>query len=213
LQKITFGEFHRRGIPLIYNGDIAKVRAEVNRLSKDPEATFFEYMTLAELNKSDKYGDLRSDDPTSDSDHDKQYACSKIVAPLHGRFLKSWNATAQGFAWLRGGDKVTVDDLTTAFPYVTARRLQPTQDYEQKVMNFPRSMPLRFALAHEMITEIEKRYTGFTENNNAAAVRNALISIARGEHVDKTRRKELSDNLQTIDHPLAIWGAEILLLK
>lgn len=207
LQERTHQRMKQKGIPHIYNGDIQAIRQEVMSIPMEQEATLLQYATLAEINLTTKFGDKRCDDPISDDTHDSGRAGSKMIAPLHGRFLADWNSTAKGIAWLREHEQVNREDLQAAFLYAGARRIFPTKEHYAKIQSSSRHMPIGFAGAKDIMDGVCSQYDIFSASPAMSIIRHFIEMYHEQGTLPDTQNKKLRqsiENLRTIaDHPFA----------
>jgi hypothetical protein len=225
-----------RKVPYIYNGDITKIRQEIEAQEFDPETTFLQHMIIAEMTYSYKFGRNRSSDPRSDHTHDQKYLSTKISEPLKGRFLNDWTALAKAISWYVGEEKVSIDALRTAFIYTAAHRIKPEKDFYQKIYSERRvdGMPVGFEpmaaeyeCARAMFNSVYDHYNDLKpESDEMFKIRKA-IQIMNNEDSGKSDKLEDALNtledayniLKNVDHPVgkllssAIADYKIKLLK
>ncbi len=213
LQEITYEAYEKRGLPLIHNGELEKIKEQIESLEFDPEAKLFFYSLLAEANYSHYYGRNRFEDPKSNSSHDKEYLSTKIKIGFAGRFMKDWENTSKMIAWYLGKDKVDIEDVKAGFIFSSPRRIFPEEEFYQKVLNSGRSLPLRHALAKELVKIAYQNYTDFSDQGNPSFnyIRKVINKFVGKEVVTKEDLKEARDMLKHADHPLAMLVLESMI--
>ncbi|MCX6710234.1 MAG: hypothetical protein NTV63_04785 [Candidatus Woesearchaeota archaeon] len=211
LQQATVQEYERRKIPIIKNGFVSEIKKEISEIRFADEPLLFFYSTLSEISQSTKFGENRFEDPRSDDEHDKRYLSTKVLRGLAGRFMKDWEMMSKGLAWYLGRDRVTVEDVKTAFVFTSAARINPEERFKQKVWNSQRSLPIRHAIAKQVIDDSFKNYTDYTSADKSFEhVRKAILMITENE-LNAETISEARKDLEMSDHPVARTIEEALL--
>lgn len=205
IQAKTLKQFEAKKIPLINNGFVNEIKNQIDNIKFSPEGSLFFYSVLAEMTYSKQYGRLRSDDPQSQNSHDKKYLSTLIKEGLHGRFLKAWTDTSKAIAWYFKKSKVNIDDLKAAFIYTAPRRVRPQEDFRQKVLQEPRSLPVNFEIARQIIETAWANYSDFKGTSDQDGktfneIRKAIRIITNDDNGDLSEAIKI---LKAADHPLA----------
>lgn len=204
LQDKTLKEYQKRKIPLIHNGDLSKIKQEIEKVGFTQDGNLFFHSVLAEMTYSYKYGRLRFDDPASDHTHDRAYLSTKIKEGLHGRFLNNWRQASKAIAWYFGKDNADIDEIKAAFIYTANKRIKPQTEFYQPVLNDQRLIPDNFKMAKNLIELAWANYIDLKGKDKDSPTFNEIrkaLRILSGER--KGSASEAIKTLKASGHPFA----------
>jgi hypothetical protein len=170
------------------------IQESIRNISFTNDANYFLWTFASEINYTQKYGTKRASDPISDDDHDKNYAGINVKNSFSARPLMAARSYAQGLAWILGHSEVELDHVRYVLPYVSAHKLDFTEDFRSKHGNDYRGLNGRYEdlhLAKELVDFVHKNY-----ETSVKKMRNMISDIQHG----KVNKDKI--NIDDYDHPL-----------
>lgn len=184
------------------------IQEEIEKLSHQNgkwtnDALYFLWTFASELNFNQKFGKKRARDSISDDDHDKNYAGIYVKNGFSARPQMAAELYSQGLTWILGDKKVDIEHVRYILPYVTAHKLDFTDNFRDAHGNEDRTDYEDLHLAKELTKVVQEHY-----ENSIKPLRNIIAQIQQGKIKVKDPSRatfEIEGNLKTIDdydHPL-----------
>ncbi len=156
----AFGESVREslGIRPLQKPDREQIRAEMEDLAFDLDASAFTRMVLAEFSFCDRYGQKRSVETCEDGCHYSGYLCHDIKNCASNRLPTSIKQYAQALAWFLGESEIDIEHVQFVAPYTLAHRVQWKDQVLAQKERSKRNDPFPIFLVKEAVRVILQRY-------------------------------------------------------
>ena len=162
----AFGEYvyETLGIKPLQKGERDQMRAEMDEIEFDLDASAFTRMLLAELSFCERYGQKRSLENCEEGCHYTGYLCHEIKNCASNRLPTSVKQYAQALAWLLEDSKVDIEHVKMVFPYALAHRIQWKDEILSQKERSKRDDPFPIFLAKEAVRTVSQRYREQSEH-------------------------------------------------
>jgi hypothetical protein len=126
----AFGEYvsETSGVRPLRRQDRDQIRAEMDGIGLDLDASAFVRMLLAEFSFCERYGQKRSVENCEEGCHYTGYLCHQIKNCASNRLPMSIKQYAQGLAWLMEDSETDIEHVKLVIPYTLAHRVQWKDD-------------------------------------------------------------------------------------
>jgi len=190
----AFGEYvhDTAGVKPISKQAREEIRAEMESLDLELDASAFIRMLLAEFSFCERYGQKRVVENCEEGCHYTEYLCHEIKNCASNRLPTSIKQYAQGLAWLLGDSEIDIEHVTSVVPYTLAHRTQWKDEVLSQKERTKRDDPFVLFLAKEAVRRISQRYREQSEHlKDALAIGSKIF---QGESLEPLEG----------DHPLYI---------
>ncbi len=156
----AFGEFvsDSLGVKPLRRQDRDEIRAQMEDLAFDLDASAFARMVLAEFSFCERYGQKRSVEACEEGCHYTGYLCHEIKNCASNRLPTSIKEYAQGLAWLLRDSEIDVEHVSSVMPYALAHRVQWKDAVLSQKERSKRDDPFSIYLVKEAVKAIFQRY-------------------------------------------------------
>jgi hypothetical protein len=156
----AFGEYvyEALGIRPLQRQDRDQIRAEMETLGLDLDASAFSRMLLAEFSFCDRYGQKRSVENCEEGCHYTGYLCHEIKNCASNRLPTSIKQYAQALAWLLEDSEIDIEHVKSVMPYTLAHRVQWKDEVLSQKERAKRDDPFPIFLAKEAVKAVSQRY-------------------------------------------------------
>ena len=208
LNKMDFAQFksiiarNKKGDYLTAD-EKRSIQESIENIPYTNDALYFLWTFASEINYNFRYGKKRARDPISDDDHDKQFAGIHVKNSFSARPEMATQVYSKGLAWFLGDEKVELDHIRYVLPYVTAHKLDFTDDFRDKHGNDIRTDYEDLHLAKKLVELVEENYS-----KSIKPLRNIIADI----QAEKIKIKDASKGIFIVngkkttkddfDHPL-----------
>jgi len=138
--------------------DRDQIRAEMESVDLDLDASAFTRMVLAELSFCERYGQKRVVETCEEGCHYTGYLCYQIKNCASNRLPSSIKQYAQGLAWLLEDSQIDIEHIQAIIPYTLAHRIQWKEEVLSQKERAKRDDPFPIFLAKEAVKTISQRY-------------------------------------------------------
>jgi hypothetical protein len=146
------------GVRPIQRQDREEIRAEMDSLELDLDASAFVRMLLAEFSFCERYGQKRVVENCEEGCHYTGYLCHEIKNCASNRLPTSIKQYAQGLAWLLEDSEIDIEHVKSVVPYTLAHRIQWKDEILSQQERAKRDDPFALFLAKEAVKRISQRY-------------------------------------------------------
>ncbi len=162
----AFGEYiyEKIGIKTLTKKDREQIRAEMEGLEMDLDASAFVRMLLAELSFCDRYGQKRVVENCEEGCHYTGYLCHQIKNCASNRLPTSIKQYAQGLAWFLEDSEIDIEHIKSVAPYALAHRIQWKDEAISQKERAKRDDPFPIYLAKEAVRVVSQRYREQSEH-------------------------------------------------
>ncbi len=162
----AFGEYvqSETGVTPLKAHDREQIRAEMDAIEMDSDASAFTRMLLSEISFCERYGQKRVVDHCDDGCHYTGYLCHDTKNCASNRLPMSIKNYAQGMAWLLEDVEVDLEHVKAVLPYTIAHRIQWKETILSQKERSKRDDPFPIFLAKEAIRIVSQRYREQSEN-------------------------------------------------
>jgi Mg-chelatase subunit ChlI len=156
----AFGESVQEtlGVRPLQKQDREQIRAEMEDLAFDLDASAFTRMLLAEFSFCERYGQKRSVETCEEGCHYTGYLCHEIKNCASNRLPTSMTQYGQALAWLLGDSTVDIEHMKAVTPYAVSHRVQWRDDTLSQKERSQRDDPFPIFLAKEAVKAVSQRY-------------------------------------------------------
>jgi hypothetical protein len=156
----TFGEFvlDTLGVRPLQKRDREQIRAEMEDLAYDLDASAFTRMVLAEFSFCEHYGQKRSVENCEEGCHYSGYLCHEVKNCASNRLPTSIKQYAQGLAWLLQDSEIDIEHIKSVIPFTLAHRVQWKDQVLSQKERAKRDDPFSIYLVKEAVKVILQRY-------------------------------------------------------
>jgi hypothetical protein len=182
-----FGEhvYDVAGVRPLQRKDREKIRAEMEALEMDLDASAFVRMLLAEFSFCERYGQKRVVEQCEEGCHYTGYFCHDIKNCASNRLPTSIKQYAQGLAWLLEESEVDIEHMLSVVPYALAHRVQWKEEVLAQKERAKRDDPFPLFMAKEAVKTVAQRYREQSEHlKDALAVGSKIFQGEALEPVD-----------------------------
>jgi hypothetical protein len=157
---VAFGDYVQEiaGVKPLQRKDRDQIRAEMDSIEMDVDASAFARMLLAEFSFCDRYGQKRVVDQCEEGCHYTGYLCHEIKNCASNRLPISVRQYGQALAWLLGDSKIDLEHLLSIVPYVLSHRVQWKEGVLSQKERAKRDDPFPIFLAKEAAKTVAQRY-------------------------------------------------------
>jgi len=180
------------GVKPFQRSDRDQIRAEMESLELDLDASAFSRMLLAELSFCERYGQKRVVENCEEGCHYTGYLCHQIKNCASNRLPSSIKQNAQALAWLLQDSEIDIEHILAVVPYTLAHRIQWKDEILSQKERSKRDDPFPIFLAKEAARVVSQRYREQSDH-----LKDALgvgSKIFQGEHLEALEG----------DHPLYV---------
>jgi hypothetical protein len=190
----AFGEYVHGllGVKPLQRQDREEIRAEMEGLELDLDASAFARMLLAEFSFCERYGQKRVVENCEEGCHYTGYLCHEIKNCASNRLPTSIKQYAQGLAWLLEDSEIDIEHVQSVIPYTLAHRIQWKEEILSQKERLQRDDPLPIFLAKESVKKVSQRYR--EQNEHLKDALSVGSKIFQGEPLEPLEG----------DHPLYI---------
>ena len=149
---------NRLGIRPLQKPDREQIRAEMEDLAFDLDASAFTRMVLAEFSFCDRYGQKRSVETCEEGCHYSGYLCHDIKNCASNRLPTSIKQYAQALAWFLGDSEIDIEHVQFVTPYTLSHRVQWKDQVLAQKERTKRNDPFPIHLVKEAVRVILQRY-------------------------------------------------------
>ena len=162
----AFGDYVHEtlGIRPLKKGERDQMRAEMEEIDFDLDASAFTRMLLAELSFCERYGQKRSLENCEEGCHYTGYLCHEIKNCASNRLPTSVKQYAQALAWLLEDSQVDIEHVKMVLPYTLAHRIQWKDEILSQKERSKRDDPFPIFLAKEAVRTVSQRYREQSEH-------------------------------------------------
>jgi hypothetical protein len=146
------------GVKPLRKQDREQIRAEMDAIGLDLDASAFIRMLLAEFSFCERYGQKRSVENCEEGCHYTGYLCYQIKNCASNRLPISIKQYAQGLAWLLEDSVTDIEHVKLVIPYTLAHRVQWKDDMLLPKEKTKRDDPFPIFLAKEAVRSVSQRY-------------------------------------------------------
>jgi MoxR-like ATPase len=182
-----FGEYvyEVAGVRPLQRKDREKIRAEMETLEMDLDASAFVRMLLAEFSFCERYGQKRVVEQCEEGCHYTGYFCHDIKNCASNRLPTSIKQYAQGLAWLLEESEVDIEHMLSVVPYALSHRVQWKEEVLAQKERAKRDDPFPLFMAKEAVKTVAQRYREQSEHlKDALAVGSKIFQGEALEPVD-----------------------------
>lgn len=165
IQKIeeicnAFGEYvyEALGVKPLQKQEREEIRAEMEGLEMDLDASALTRMLLAEFSFCERYGQKRVVENCEEGCHYTGYLCHEIKNCASNRLPTSIKQYAQGLAWLLGDSEIDIEHVKSILPYTLAHRVQWKDEILSQKERAKRDDPFPIFLAKEAVRTVSQRF-------------------------------------------------------
>jgi hypothetical protein len=180
------------GVNTLARGDREKIRADMEGLEMDLDASAFTRMLLAECSFCERYGQKRVLEVCEEGCHYTGYLCHEIKNCASNRLPTSIKQYARALAWLLEDSKIDIEHVKTILPYTLAHRVQWKEGVLSQKERSKRDDPFPIFLAKEAVRIVSQRYREQSDHLKDA--------LAAGSKIFQGENFEPLDG----DHPLYV---------
>jgi MoxR-like ATPase len=161
-----FGEYvaGTLGVKPLQREDRDQIRAEMENLDLDLDASAFTRMVLAEFSFCERYGQKRVVENCEEGCHFTGYLCHDIKNCASNRLPTSIKQYAQGLAWLLEDSQIDIEHVKSVLPYTLTHRIQWKDEILAQKEKSKRDDPFPIFLAKEAVKTISQRYREQSEH-------------------------------------------------
>jgi len=162
----AFGEYVYEvlGVKPLQKHDRDQIRAEMETLDLDQDASAFARMLLAEFSFCERYGQKRVVENCEEGCHYTGYFCREIKNCASNRLPTSMKQYAQGLAWLLEDPEIDIEHMKSVIPYTLAHRVQWKDEILSQRERSKRDDPLPIFLAKEAVRVVSQRFREQSEH-------------------------------------------------
>jgi len=155
-----FGEYVEKelGVRPLQRQDREGVRAEMEHVELDQDASAFTRMLLSEISFCERYGQKRVVEDCEEGCHYTGYLCHEVKNCASNRLPTSIKEYAQGLAWLLGDSEIDIEHVISIVPYTLAHRVQWKDGVLSLKARAKRDDPVPIFLAKEAVKAVSQRY-------------------------------------------------------
>ena len=156
----AFGEYVHEvaGIRPLQRKERNDIRAEMERLEMDVDASALTRMLLAEFSFCERYGQKRVVEQCEEGCHYTGYLCHDVKNCASNRLPTSIKEYAQGLAWLLGDSGIDMEHVLSVVPYTLSHRVQWKEEALAQKERAKRDDPFPIFLAKEAVKTVAQRY-------------------------------------------------------
>jgi len=180
----AYGEYLREsvGVHSFRREQREAIRAEMEALDLDLDASAFTRMLLAEFSFCERYGQKRVVEQCDEGCHYTGYFCHQIKNCASNRLPTSIEQYAQGLAWLQDDATVDLEHIKAVAPYALSHRVQWKDEVISQRERTKRDDPFPIYVAKEAVKLVSQRYREQSEHlKDALAVGSRIF---QGEAVE-----------------------------
>ena len=186
----AFGEYVHEalGVRPLQRRDRDQIRAEMEDIDLDLDASAFTRMLLAEFSFCERYGQKRSLENCEEGCHYTGYLCHEIKNCASNRLPTSIKQYAQGLAWLLEDSEIDIEHVKLVVSYTLAHRVQWKDEILSQRERAKRDDPFPIFLAKEAVKTVSQRYREQSEHlKDALAVGSKIfqgeaLEVLEGDH-------------------------------
>jgi hypothetical protein len=162
----NYGEYllEAIGVKPFQRQDRDQIRAEMESVDLDLDASAFTRMVLAELSFCERYGQKRVIETCEEGCHYTGYLCHQIKNCASNRLPSSIKQYAQGLAWLLEDSQIDIEHIKAIIPYTLAHRIQWNEEVLSQKERAKRDDPFPIFLAKEAVKTVSQRYREQSEH-------------------------------------------------
>ena len=192
IQKIeeicnAFGEYvyEELGVKPIQRQEREQIRAEMEGLEMDLDASALTRMLLSEFSFCERYGQKRVVENCEEGCHYSGYLCHEIKNCASNRLPTSIKQYAQGLAWLLGDPEIDIEHVKSILPYTLAHRVQWKDEILSQKERAKRDDPFPIFLAKEAVRTVSQRFREQSEHlKDAMAIGSRIFQGERLEPLE-----------------------------
>jgi hypothetical protein len=156
----AFGEFVQEtlGVRPLQKQDRDQIRAEMEDIGFDLDASAFTRMLLAEFSYCERYGQKRSVETCEEGCHFTGYLCHDVKNCASNRLPTSIRRYAQGLAWFLQDSEIDIEHVKSVIPYTLAHRVQWRDQILSQKERARREDPFPIYLVKEAVRVVLQRY-------------------------------------------------------
>jgi hypothetical protein len=156
----AYGEYldEALGVKSFQRQERDQIRAEMENLELDLDASAFTRMLLAELSFCERYGQKRVVENCEEGCHYTGYLCRQIKNCASNRLPSSIQQYAQGLAWLLEDSEIDIEHVTAVIPYALGHRIQWKDEILSQKERSKRDDPFPIFLAKDAVKVVSQRY-------------------------------------------------------
>jgi len=156
----AFGDYvyETVGIKPLQRREREEIRAEMEGLELDLDASAFLRMVLAEFSFCDRFGQKRVVESCEEGCHYTGYLCHEIKNCASNRLPTSIKQYAQAVAWLLGDTEIDMEHVNLVIPYTLAHRVQWRDETIAQKERSQRDDPFPIFIAKESVRLVSQRY-------------------------------------------------------
>ena len=156
----AFGEFVQEtlGVRPLQKQDRDQIRAEMEDIGFDLDASAFTRMLLAEFSFCERYGQKRSVETCEEGCHFTGYLCHDVKNCASNRLPTSIRQYAQGLAWFLQDSEIDIEHVKSVIPYALAHRVQWRDQILSQKERARREDPFPIYLVKEAVRVVLQRY-------------------------------------------------------
>ena len=162
----AFGEYvhETAGVRPLQRKDRDQIRADMESLDMDPDASAFTRMLLSEFSFCERYGQKRVVEQCEEGCHYTGYLCRDIKNCASNRLPTSIRQYAQGLAWLLEDSEIDIEHVLFVIPYTLSHRVQWKEEVLSQKERAKRDDPFPIFLAKEAVKTVAQRYREQSEH-------------------------------------------------
>jgi hypothetical protein len=183
----AFGEYvyEALGIKPLQRQERDQIRAEMESLEMDLDASAFTRMLLTEFSFCERYGQKRVVENCEEGCHYTGYLCHEIKNCASNRLPTSIKQYAQGLAWLLGDSEIDIEHVKSILPYTLAHRVQWKDEILSQKERAKRDDPFPIFLAKEAVRMVSQRFREQSEHlKDALAIGSRIFQGERLEPLE-----------------------------
>ena len=183
----AFGEYvyEALGIKPLQRQERDQIRAEMESLEMDLDASAFTRMLLTEFSFCERYGQKRVVENCEEGCHYTGYLCHEIKNCASNRLPTSIKQYAQGLAWLLGDSEIDIEHVKSILPYTLAHRVQWRDEILSQKERAKRDDPFPIFLAKEAVRMVSQRFREQSEHlKDALAIGSRIFQGERLEPLE-----------------------------
>jgi hypothetical protein len=146
------------GVRPLHRADREQIRAEMESLDMDLDASAFTRMLLAECSFCERYGQKRIVERCEEGCHYTGYLCHDIKNCASNRLPISIKQYAQGMAWLLEDSEIDIEHVKSVLPYTLSHRIQWKEEILSQKERAKRDDPFPVFLSKEAVRVVAQRY-------------------------------------------------------
>jgi len=183
----AFGEYvyEALGIKPLQRQEREQIRAEMDSLEMDLDASALTRMLLTEFSFCERYGQKRVVENCEEGCHYTGYLCHEIKNCASNRLPTSIKQYAQGLAWLLGDSEIDIEHVKSILPYTLAHRVQWKDEILSQKERAKRDDPFPIFLAKEAVRMVSQRFREQSEHlKDALAIGSRIFQGERLEPLE-----------------------------